>query len=321
MEIKKVSGGVCAAKGFKAWGTFGGLGKPGKGKDDMAVVLSDCAGTAAAVYTSNKVKAAHISVCKEHLADGKAQAMSRSEALALAEEKNLDLVCVSPNAKPPVCKILDYGKYRYELQKKEKEAKKKQHTTEVKEIRLSVFIDGHVHKRGYRQDHIRNQKRLIIGTEILMAVFIPFKAVRPHIELADKVAAPPYDVVDDAEARRIADADPYSFLHITRAEVDLPEDANPYAGVVYRKAKKNIERYMNSSVLFEETKPMYYIYRITSDGFSQTGIAGCVSIDEYNDGTIKKHEVTLPEKEVDRTTHFDVCGFDTEPVLLTYRHE
>jgi len=69
--------------------------------------------------------------------------MSRSEALALAEEKNLDLVCVSPNAKPPVCKILDYGKYRYELQKKEKEAKKKQHTTEVKEIRLSVFIDGH----------------------------------------------------------------------------------------------------------------------------------------------------------------------------------
>ncbi|MCI2063143.1 MAG: bifunctional glutamate N-acetyltransferase/amino-acid acetyltransferase ArgJ [Eubacteriaceae bacterium] len=75
MEIKKVSGGVCAAKGFKAWGTFGGLGKPGKGKDDMAVVLSDCVGTAAAVYTSNKVKAAHISVCKEHLADGKAQAM------------------------------------------------------------------------------------------------------------------------------------------------------------------------------------------------------------------------------------------------------
>ncbi|MCI2062361.1 MAG: DUF1015 family protein [Eubacteriaceae bacterium] len=154
-----------------------------------------------------------------------------------------------------------------------------------------------------------------------MAVFIPFRAVRPNVELADKVAAPPYDVVDGEEARRIADADPYSFLHITRSEVDLPEDADPYAGAVYKKAKKNIEHYLSSSILFEETKPMYYIYRITADGISQTGIAGCVSIDEYNDGTIKKHEVTLLEKEVDRTTHFDVCGFDTEPVLLTYRHD
>lgn len=152
-----------------------------------------------------------------------------------------------------------------------------------------------------------------------MAVVKPFRAVRPAKENAESVVALPYDVMNRKEAAQMAAGNPCSFLHISRAEIDLPEVKDPYDKSVYEKAKENIETNLRTGVLIEEEAPTLYIYRQQMNGRHQTGIVGCVSIDDYKDNIIKKHEFTRVEKEIDRINHFDVCNTNTEPVFLTYR--
>ncbi len=152
-----------------------------------------------------------------------------------------------------------------------------------------------------------------------MAVLRPFRAIRPAEDKAAQVTALPYDVMSRQEAAEMAAGNPYSFLHISRSEIDLPQVENLYDDAVYRKAKENIEQMLESGVFREEEEPALYLYRQCMGGRSQTGIVGCFSIDEYKNNTIKKHELTRIEKEEDRIRHFDVCGMDTEPVFLTYR--
>jgi len=154
-----------------------------------------------------------------------------------------------------------------------------------------------------------------------MAIVRPFRAVRPAKGYADKVISLPYDVMNREEAAKMAEGNPYSFLHICRSEIDLPEVENPYTETVYAKAKKNIEDYLTNEILIRDMEPLLYIYRQVMDGRSQTGIVGCVSIDEYQNNTIKKHEFTRVEKEIDRINHFDHCNTNTEPVFLTYRDD
>lgn len=152
-----------------------------------------------------------------------------------------------------------------------------------------------------------------------MAIVRPFRAVRPAKEYADKVISLPYDVMNREEAAKMAQDNPYSFLHVCRAEIDLSEEKNPYSEAVYQKAKNNIADYLADHVLIRDEKPLFYIYKQTMDGRTQTGIVGCVSIDEYENNIIKKHEFTRVEKEIDRINHFDICNTNTEPVFLTYR--
>jgi len=154
-----------------------------------------------------------------------------------------------------------------------------------------------------------------------MATVRPFKAIRPAEEYASKVVALPYDVMNRQEAAEMAEGNPYSFLHISRAEIDLPEQENQYDVSVYEKAKKNIDKYLEEGILINEEKPALYLYRQIMDGRVQTGIVGCVSVDEYRHNIIKKHELTRLEKEIDRINHFDVCDANTEPVFLTYRDD
>ena len=154
-----------------------------------------------------------------------------------------------------------------------------------------------------------------------MATVKPFKAIRPDAKYADKVISLPYDVMNRKESAEMAADNPYSFLHICRAEIDLPEQENAYDQSVYEKARDNIAERLASGVFVQEDKPALYIYRQIMDGRVQTGIVGCVAVDEYQNNTIKKHEFTRVEKEKDRINHFDVCDADTEPVFLTYRDD
>jgi len=154
-----------------------------------------------------------------------------------------------------------------------------------------------------------------------MATIRPFKAVRPAKEFAEKVISLPYDVMNREEAARMAENNPYSFLHICRSEIDLPEQDNPYHPDVYLKAKENLERFIQEGIFIEDKEPALYLYKQVMDGRVQTGIVCTVSVDEYQDNTIKKHELTRVEKELDRIKHFDICNANTEPVFLTYRDD
>ncbi|MDR3296119.1 MAG: DUF1015 family protein [Clostridiales Family XIII bacterium] len=152
-----------------------------------------------------------------------------------------------------------------------------------------------------------------------MATVRPFRAARPQNALASRVVAPPYDVVNRRDAKVIAKRNPCSFLHVTRAEIDFSWAMDRYSDRVYQQSRENMKRFFDENMFFRQEKPAYYLYRQTLDGRTQTGVVACVSIDEYENGTIKRHEYTLVEKEEDRTRHFDVCDADTEPVFLTYR--
>lgn len=152
-----------------------------------------------------------------------------------------------------------------------------------------------------------------------MATVKPFKAIRPIPELAYKIASLPYDVVNTEEARSLAKDNPYSFLHVDRAEVDLPPYINPYDEVVYEKAKENFDTALKKGLLIKDNEENYYIYREIMNDRSQVGLVATVSIDEYLEGIIKKHELTLLEKEEDRINHMDYCNSHTSPVFLTYK--
>jgi uncharacterized protein (DUF1015 family) len=152
-----------------------------------------------------------------------------------------------------------------------------------------------------------------------MTIVRPFKAIRPNPALADKVISLPYDVMNREEAALMAANNPMSFLHICRSEIDLPDQKNPYDETVYLKAKENIKGFLTDGVMLQDEEPSFYIYRQTMGQNTQTGIVGCVSIDDYLNDVIKKHEFTREEKEQDRIRHFDICNANTEPVFLTHR--
>jgi len=154
-----------------------------------------------------------------------------------------------------------------------------------------------------------------------MAIIKPFKAIRPVKEYAKQVISLPYDVMNRQEAADMAKNNPRSFLRISRSEIDLPDQPDDYHVSVYEKAKENLEMFVSNGTMFREEKPGLYIYRLIKDGRAQTGIVACVSIDEYEQDIIKKHELTRVEKELDRINHFDICNAHTEPVFLTYRED
>lgn len=152
-----------------------------------------------------------------------------------------------------------------------------------------------------------------------MAVIRPFKGIRPIKELANKIAALPYDVMDSDEAREMVKGNPYSFLHVDKAEIDLPNDIDAYDERVYEKAKENLDKMIEKGYYIEDEKPKFYIYRQVMKGRSQVGLVGCASIDDYTNNIIKKHELTREDKEIDRINHVYKCEAHTGPIFLTYR--
>ena len=147
----------------------------------------------------------------------------------------------------------------------------------------------------------------------------PFKALRPEPQYAKQVASRPYDVLSSKEAKVEAEGNPFSFLHITKSEIDLPSNIDVHSKPVYEKAKENLDAFVSRPVLFMESKPCYYIYQLTMNGKSQTGLVCCSSVEDYENGLIKKHEFTRPEKEEDRISHIKATGAQTGNVFLAFR--
>lgn len=152
-----------------------------------------------------------------------------------------------------------------------------------------------------------------------MAVVRAFKAVRPAPELADKVAALPYDVMDSNEAREMVKGNPYSFLHVDKAEIDLDPSIDLYDKRVYEKSRENLHNMIKEGVFIKDNKACLYIYKQVMKGRAQIGLVGCTSIDDYMNDIIKKHEHTRADKEQDRINHVDYCNANTGPIFLTYR--
>ena len=152
-----------------------------------------------------------------------------------------------------------------------------------------------------------------------MALYRAFQAFRPEKSKQALIPALPYDVMNSDEAKEMVKDNPYSFLHIDKAEIDLPKGTDIYSDEVYRKAKENLENLEKTGALIQDKKPCFYIYRQIMNGRSQTGIVGCASIDDYMNNVIKKHEHTLAKKEEDRIRHVDTCNANTGPIFLTYR--
>lgn len=149
----------------------------------------------------------------------------------------------------------------------------------------------------------------------------PFCGIRPKAELAEQVACLPYDVVNSTEAKEFAKDNPYSFFHIDKAEIDLPAELSPYDPQVYQKAATNLQEWLTKGWLTKDNQPLLYLYELTMNGRSQTGLVATTSIDDYVAGTIKKHEFTRSEKEVDRINHIKACDANTSPIFLSYRDE
>ncbi|MCB5954853.1 DUF1015 domain-containing protein [Enterococcus sp. CWB-B31] len=147
----------------------------------------------------------------------------------------------------------------------------------------------------------------------------PFKSIRPSAEHGEQIATLPYDVLNSAEARELGKDNPYSYLHIDKAEIDLPDTLSPYDDQVYTKAAENLRKFLSEQWLIEEKQPALYLYELIMNGRSQTGLVTCTSIEEYEEGKIKKHEFTRPEKEIDRIRHIEACDANTSPIFLTYR--
>lgn len=147
----------------------------------------------------------------------------------------------------------------------------------------------------------------------------PFRSIRPIPELADRIAALPYDVYNRREALDETRREPLSFLKIDRAETQFPEDVDTYDPKVYEKAKELLNSMLQDGSFIMEDAPCYYIYELTMDGRSQTGIVACSSIDDYQNEIIKKHEKTREDKELDRIRHVDITDTHTGPIFLVYR--
>jgi uncharacterized protein (DUF1015 family) len=152
-----------------------------------------------------------------------------------------------------------------------------------------------------------------------MAIIKPFKGLRPKPELAEKVASPPYDVLNTEEARAMAKDNPYSFLHINKPEIDLPVGTNLYDDAVYAKGRENLERFIKEGVFIQDEKPCFYVYRQIMGDHQQIGLVAGASVEDYENNVIKKHELTRAEKEEDRVKHVDTLNAQTGPVFLTYK--
>jgi uncharacterized protein (DUF1015 family) len=152
-----------------------------------------------------------------------------------------------------------------------------------------------------------------------VAIIRPFNALRPQAERAPQVAAVPYDVVNTEEARSLASGNPWSFLHVSRPEIDLPDGTPIYSDEVYAKAVTNFEKLRKECPLEVEETPSLYLYRLIMDDHEQLGVVACCSVDEYDHDIIRKHERTRRDKEDDRTRHIMVLRAQTGPVFLTYR--
>lgn len=153
-----------------------------------------------------------------------------------------------------------------------------------------------------------------------MAIIKPFKAIRPRKDLASRVAELPYDVMNSEEAREIAKGNPYSFLHVDKSEIDLPLETDIHATEVYEKARDNFRGMISDEVLIQDERDNFYIYEQRLNGHTQTGLVITASIDDYMNQNIKKHELTLAEKETDRINHVDYTSANTGPIFLTYRN-
>lgn len=152
-----------------------------------------------------------------------------------------------------------------------------------------------------------------------MAIVKPFKAIRPAKEYASRIAALPYDVYNRAEAVNVVAGNPLSFLAIDRAETAFDDSVDIYADCVYAKAKELLESRIAEGYFIQDDAPCFYIYRLTMDGRSQTGLVGLASIDDYQNQIIKKHENTRADKELDRIRHVDTCNAQSGPIFLAYR--
>ena len=152
-----------------------------------------------------------------------------------------------------------------------------------------------------------------------MATIIPFRALRPVPNLASQVAALPYDVMDEAEARAICAKESYSFLHIDRSETAFPPGTDPDSPAVYEKAAEILTQWTKEGILQQDSHPCLYLYRLTRNGKSQTGLVCCTSVEEYDNGILRKHELTRAEKEAGRTRHVNACNAQTGPIFMAYR--
>ena len=144
-----------------------------------------------------------------------------------------------------------------------------------------------------------------------MANMKPFRCIRPGKEVASQVAALPYDVYNRQEAKAVVEKNPLSFLAIDRAETQFGDDMDLHDPAVYAKAKEMLEQWLERGTFLEDSRECYYVYELTMDGRSQTGIVGCASVDDYVSGVIRKHENTREDKEQDRICHVDVTGAHT----------
>ena len=156
------------------------------------------------------------------------------------------------------------------------------------------------------------------ASDSAMADLRPFRAYRPPVALARAVASPPYDVLDSDEARAMADGNPHAFLHVTKPEIDLPVGTDLYADEVYAKGAANLAEFIRQGTLVRDPSPCFYVYRQRMGSHVQTGLVAGASVQEYDDGRIKKHEKTRQDKEDDRTRHQLALGAQTGPVFLTY---
>ncbi|MCD6435148.1 MAG: DUF1015 domain-containing protein, partial [Clostridiales bacterium] len=148
-----------------------------------------------------------------------------------------------------------------------------------------------------------------------MAVVRPFKGIRPKTELVEKVSSLPYDVMNRKEAKAMAKGNELSYLHIVRSEIDVDDSISQYDEVVYKTARKNLDKFIEDGILVQDETPKFYIYRQLMNGRVQTGLVGCTSIDDYMNNIIKKHEFTRKEKEIDRINNFDYTDANTAPIF------
>jgi len=153
-----------------------------------------------------------------------------------------------------------------------------------------------------------------------MPLVQPFRGLRPIADKAIDVVAPPYDVLNTAEARERVKGHPLSFLHISKPEIDLPEGTDPYADDVYAKGAENLQKLINDKVLIRDDKACYYVYRLIMGNHQQTGLVVAASVADYDTNRIRKHEYTRPDKEDDRVRQIDALNAQTGPVFLTYRN-
>jgi uncharacterized protein (DUF1015 family) len=152
-----------------------------------------------------------------------------------------------------------------------------------------------------------------------MSLIRPFTGLRPVPRRAADVIAPPYDVLSTEEARARAQGRPWSFLHVSKPEIDLPAGTDPYSAGVYAKGKENFEKMLKEGVLGRDPEPCYYVYRLVMGAHQQTGIVAAASVPDYDSNRIRKHEFTRPDKEDDRVHQIDALNAQTGPVFLTYR--